>query len=101
MFEKRKSKRVNLAVSVKCYGFEASTENISDSGISLFSSKPLNVDEMVSLSFFLPSNEYIQVFAKIVWCGKSGKGSYTCGCEFVNTHMKDIAEIKKYIKSMQ
>lgn len=81
---RRSSPRAPLDVTVNC-GTQAiaHTKDISEGGLCLITSEPLDQGKMIHLAFGLPGQTgTVTAFAKVAWSRKASTQYYSAGLEF-------------------
>jgi len=78
-----------------CY----STRNVSETGLFLETTTPLNVDDILNLEFSMPGTEKsINVDAKVARVRHEGDLNDGMGVEFINLSEDDKLFIKKFVE---
>ncbi len=106
MEEKRKSRRLDLDVSIELERLDqgemttvkmihVNVTDLSRSGIGFFSSVPMEVGSHYDTRLKIWTNETIQSVIRIVRCDKAPDG-YSCGATFVGMTSTDELKIDIY-----
>jgi len=106
--QRRKYSRVKAHVVVNVQKFDGFREkissdkgtirNLSEGGLLLQVSKPLEIDSHIIVNFSLPgSDEKMDFIAKVVRIEKLPNGQYEAGIMFLRMIMGEFERLKQYV----
>lgn len=110
--EKRKYPRFNFLVDVSFSREKASaanltiTRNVSAGGVCFIAYEPLNENEIISLSLFLPDKQKVEVRGRVAWVKEFVVGDtpqsrgYDVGLEYIDLSEETRGIINQFVFSL-
>jgi c-di-GMP-binding flagellar brake protein YcgR len=109
--EKRRARRYDVDISAEVYTaasvLPASTNNLSESGVSLDLSEPLDEEATIGVSLFLvtdgiedPDAEPLNLQAQVVWCAEREDEGYSAGMRFKEIDDNNEEAIKSFLEKI-
>ena len=108
-FEKRKHPRFSVDLPVEYYKLgslikhDGKAMNVSQGGLSLYFSEPLQIGQYIRLKLFLSSDSTlsaIETTTEVAWTDihlDEGWGDYRTGVRFFDTSPEDMNKLKKFL----
>ena len=107
-FDKRKHPRFSVDLPVEYYKLgsltkhDGKTMNVSQGGLLLYSSEPLEIGLYLRLKLFLSSgstSSTIETIAEMAWreTHSDERGDYRTGVRFLDTSPEDMSKLKKFL----
>ena len=110
-FERRKHPRFSVDLPIEywqinnCKSRPSHTENVSEGGLLLHLSEPIEIDQNLRLNLFIhsgPDLDSIEAVVELVWkdihVGKDGV--YRAGVKFVDISAEDIEKLKNFLNGL-
>lgn len=110
--DQRQFKRYSIEIKGEVFTgkemLSASTKNLSEGGICLIVSKPLNEGDSVGVSLFLtedgiedPERAPLNLEGKVIWCAEQDQGDFAIGARFVNVQSNDLIELQTFLELIE
>ncbi len=109
--EQRRDVRYFIKVAAEVYTgpevIQASTRDLSGSGICLDTDNALNEGRTVGISIFLtmegiedPDTEPINLKAYVIWCSERDNGGYSAGCRFEDIQPENLEALTQFLQAV-
>jgi len=109
--DQRRAERVDVNVAAEVYTgsgvLEASTRNLSSSGICLDTDVALPEENVIGISIFLteegiedPDEEPLNLKAQVVWCSERDDGGFSAGCRFDDLKEENQQKLNHFLTAV-